>query len=446
MKRIAPIPGSLALSLAAALALALPAGALATPSSIENSGKMLSGGGKSRNTNFSKLKVGDGRVLYLRFHVNSSWSGSNVLLSMDPSEGSSGIYVKKVKADWGSDDEAHDISSYKTVSSLAGPALLSSVDSVVDMSSQLSAGRTYTLKVWARSGTVRSSLPELVRSTPTPVAAVGDIACPTSSSQWNGGQGTATRCGQASVAGLVAGSDEKVLLLGDNQYSSGTLADYQSAFALSWGSLASRLRPVPGNHEYYTADAAGYFDYFASAGSPTGDRGAGWYAYDSGNWRILALNSNDACTVVACDAGSAQEQWLRSELTQARAAGKCTLAYWHHPRASGGGHGDQSSVAALWKAMYELGGDVVLSGHDHHYQRFDPLDADAQPAGDGPRQWVVGTGGYSFYPAIARSGSAKIITDTFGLLRLTLSGSSYAWQWAGVAGAGSDTGSASCRA
>ena len=96
--------------------------------------------------------------------------------------------------------------------------------------------------------------------------------------------------------------------------------------------------------------------------------------------------------------------------------------------------------------MYELGGDVVLSGHDHHYQRFDPLDADAQPAGDGPRQWVVGTGGYSFYPATARSGSAKIITDTFGLLRLTLSGSSYAWQWAGVAGAGSDTGSASCRA
>ena len=59
---------------------------------------------------------------------------------------------------------------------------------------------------------------------------------------------------------------------------------------------------------------------------------------------------------------------------------------------------------------------------------------------------MVGTGGYSFYPATARSGSAKIITDTFGLLRLTLSGSSYAWQWAGVAGAGPDTGSASCRA
>ena len=433
------------LSLLAVTAVAAaPASAASTTASASQ--KMLSGGGKSRNTTMKTLRLGDGRVAYLRFHVPSSWAGSDVLLDLDPNGDSSGISAKKVSASW-EDGEAHDVSSYKTVSSISGPALLSSVDSAIDVSSQLAAGKTYTLKLSARSGTVRTAaIPALARSTPSPVAAVGDISCPVSSSQWNGGQGTATRCGQASVAALVRSADEKVLLLGDNQYSSGTLADYQSAFGLSWGALASRLKPVPGNHEYYTADAAGYFDYFASIGVTTGDRGAGWYAYDSGNWRILALNSNDECTHVACGAGSAQEQWLRSELTTARAAGKCTLAYWHHPRASGGGHGDQSSVSALWQAMYELGGDVVLSGHDHHYQRFGPLGADAQPATDGPRQWVVGTGGYSFYPAFDRSGSAKVITDTFGLLRLTLSGDSYDWEWAGVSGAGSDAGSASCRA
>lgn len=438
--------------LTAAAAAVLTVAALTVPvaeaasSTAVASQKMLSGGGKARNTSMKTLKLGDGRVAYLKFHVPSSWSGSDVLLSLDPSVASAGVSAKKVSASW-KDGEAHDVSSYRTVSSIAGPALLDDVNSAIDMSSQLAAGKTYTLKLSARSGTVRTSaIPALSRSTPSPVAAVGDISCPASSSQWNGGQGTATRCGQASVAALVRDSDDGVLLLGDNQYSSGTLSDYQGGFGVSWGSLAGRLRPVPGNHEYYTADASGYFDYFAGIGVETGDRGSGWYAYDSGSWRILALNSNDACTVVACGSGSAQEQWLRSELTQARAAGKCTLAYWHHPRASGGNHGDQSAVSALWQAMHELGGDVVLSGHDHHYQRFDPLDAAAQPAADGPRQWVVGTGGYSFYPATDRAGSAKVITDTFGLLRLTLSGDSYEWEWAGVAGAGSDTGSASCRA
>lgn len=431
---------------AAAALLTIPAaGAQASGTSASASQKMLSGGGKSRNTKMKSLSLGDGRVAYLRFHVPSSWKGSSVLLDLDPRGDSAGISARKVSADW-EDGEAHDVSTYKTASALSGPALLSAVDSSIDMSSQLTPGKTYTLKLSARSGSVRTSdIPELARSASAPVAAVGDIACPTSSSQWNGGQGTSTRCGQASVAALVRDSDEKVLLLGDNQYTSGTLADYQSAFALSWGPLASRLRPVPGNHEYYTSGAAGYFDYFASVGVPTGDRGSGWYAYDVGNWRLIALNSNDECTVVACGAGSTQEQWLRTELTQARAAGKCTLAYWHHPRASGGSHGDNDSVSALWKAMYELGGDVVLSGHDHDYERFDPLGPEAQPAAEGPVQWVVGTGGYSFYPVAARAGSAKAITDTFGLLRLTLDASGYSWEWAGVAGAGSDTGSSLCR-
>jgi hypothetical protein len=425
---------------------AAPVSADASSSTASASQKMLSGGGKSRNTTMKTLRLGGGRVAYLKFHVPSSWRGSDVMLSLDPSAASAGVTARKVSADW-KGGEVHHVSTYKTISAIAGPALLDGIDSVIDMSSQMAPGKSYTLKLSARSGTVRTSaIPVIVKSTPAPVAAVGDISCPASSSQWNGGQGTATRCGQASVAALVRSEDEKVLLLGDNQYPSGTLSEYQGGFGLSWGPLASRLKPVPGNHEYYTADAAGYFEYFASLGVTTGDRGSGWHAYDSGSWRILALNSSDRCTQVPCGVGSPQERWLRAELTQARAAGKCTLAYWHHPRASGGNHGDQSSVSALWKAMYELGGDVVLSGHDHHYQRFDPLDADAAPAADGPRQWVVGTGGYSFYPATARAGSARVITDTFGLLRLRLSGDSYEWEWAGVAGAGSDTGSAACRA
>ncbi len=239
-------------------------------------------------------------------------------------------------------------------------------------------------------------------------------------------------------------TDAAVLTLGDNQYPSGALADFQSGFGSSWGTLASRLRPALGNHEYGTAGAVGYFDYFSSIGVGTGDRSKGYYGTDVGSWRLLSLNSN--CTEVSCSAGSVQEQWLRSELTAARLAGKCTLAYWHHPRASSGSHGDNLSVDALWRAFHALGGDVVLAGHDHNYQRFDPLGADASPGSDGPRSFVVGTGGRSHYNVTtSKAGNAKTITNTFGLLRLGLSSGSYSWQWSGVAGAGSDSGTGSCR-
>ena len=433
-----------AAAIAAAAVAAAPAGAAAE--TVAASAKMLSGGGGARNTTMNTLRLGSGRVAYLRYTVPATWAGSDVMLQLDPLDDSAGVVVKKIYARW-EDGETHKARSYKTVTPITGPALLGWSNSMIDMDSQLKPGKTYTLKLSARSGTVRiAAIPVLLRSTPSAVTAVGDVSCPTTSSRWNGGAGTATRCAQAATAALVRESDEHLLLLGDIQYQSGGLADYQSAFALSWGTLASRLRPVPGNHEYYTAGAAGYFDYFSSIGVTTGDRATGWYTYDAGAWRVLALNTNDECRVIACGAGSAQEQWLRNELVGARAAGKCTLAYWHYPLASGGLHGDNPWVADLWKAMYELGGDVVLTGHDHHYQRFDPLGADGLAAADGPREWVVGTGGYSFYPASERSGSAKIITDTFGLLRLTLSGDSYAWEWAGVGGAGTDTGSASCRA
>ena len=441
----------------------------ATSSTVVASEKMQSGGGGSVNTKMKSLRLGSGRVAYLKYKVPADWSGSEAQIILLPSRSSKGVLLKRVRATWHK-GKALRVRSVNGEKSIASGVLSKGVERSVTVTSRLTPGKSVNLRVKAASGHPRlSEVPKLklVASEPDPtpapqptlepapeptpevaarLVAVGDISCPASDPQWNGGSGTSTRCGQASVANLVHGSDEQVLLLGDNQYSTGSLADYRSGFGSSWSSLAARLRPVPGNHEYGTSSAAGYFSYFAEIGVNVGSAGAGWYAFDAGAWRVLALDTNDRCILVSCAAGSAQEQWLRAELAQARAAGRCTLAYWHHPRASGGNHGDQSSVSALWKAMYELGGDVVLSGHDHHYQRFDPLDADAAPAADGPRQWVVGTGGYSFYPAVARAGSAKVITDTFGLLRLTLSGDSYRWEWAGVAGAGSDTGSASCRA
>ena len=147
---------------------------------------------------------------------------------------------------------------------------------------------------------------------------------------------------------------------------------------------------MPGNHEYVTAGAAGYFDYF---GARAGPGGTGWYAYDLGSWRIYALNSN--CAEVGCGAGSAQEQWLRADLATSPHA--CVLAYWHHPRfSSGDEHGNDPSVGALWDALYAAGAEIVINGHDHDYERFAPQTPSgaADPA-TGIREFVVGTGGAS---------------------------------------------------
>src|SRR5207302_481855 len=120
---------------------------------------------------------------------------------------------------------------------------------------------------------------------------------------------------------------------------------------------------------YNTQGALPYFAYFGAA---AGERPGGYYSYDLGTWHIIVLNSN--CDDVSCASGSDQEQWLRADLAAHPA--HCTLAYWHHPRFSSGEHGDTAAMSTLYTALYQAGADLVLSGHDHDYERLAPLDPD----------------------------------------------------------------------
>jgi hypothetical protein len=81
----------------------------------------------------------------------------------------------------------------------------------------------------------------------------------------------------------------------------------------------------------------------------------------------------------------------------------------------------------------------VLAGHDHHYERFAPID--------GIRSFVVGTGGRSHYPVLWRVRGSQLVNDTtFGVLRLTLRADSYDWRFLPVAGSSfSDRGTGRCR-
>jgi chitodextrinase len=271
------------------------------------------------------------------------------------------------------------------------------------------------------------------------IAAAGDISCDPASSSYNGGLGTATRCRQKYTSDLlVGGGFDAVLPLGDNQYTSGTLSQYQTAFEPSWGRVKSLLHPVPGNHEYRTSGAAGYFDYFNGTGNssgPAGERTRGYYSWNLGSWHMVALNSS--CHAVGgCGPGSPQEQWLRADLAAHPAS--CTLAYWHHPRfTSAVSSHDDGATAALWQALYEARADVVLTGHSHMYERFAPQDPSgaADPA-SGIRQFVVGTGGEVLHPfgGFASPNSGARQNNTYGVLRLVLRENDYEWRFLPEAG------------
>ena len=267
------------------------------------------------------------------------------------------------------------------------------------------------------------------------VVAAGDIA----SCESNGDEATAH---------LLARIGGTVLTLGDNTYEDGTAAEFRQCYDPSWGHYKARTRPAPGNHDYSGGEAAigtakGYFGYFRKIAS---DRATGYYSYNLGQWHLLSLNSNCA-EVGHCDSSSPQMRWLKANLA-ANHDKRCTLAYFHHPRFSSGvEHGSIEEVKPLWDALYAAGVDVVLSGHEHNYERFAPQDpngkADPQR---GIREFVVGTGGESHYPILEPIANSEIHNDhTYGVLKLTLHPKGYEWRFV-PAGGGTftDAGSGRC--
>jgi hypothetical protein len=237
-----------------------------------------------------------------------------------------------------------------------------------------------------------------------------------------------------------------VLTLGDEQYDGATLSKFSQVYATTWGRANALNHPAIGNHEYLTPAAAGYFDYFNGVGNasgPAGDRGKGYYSFNLGTWHVIELNSN--CSQVGCTSGTPQETWLRSDLS--RNPTKCTLAFWHHPRFSSGLAGNNSNMGSLYTDLYNANADVVLTGHDHLYERFGPQTngAVADPT-RGLREFVVGTGGKSLVDWSSIKANSEVRNNsTFGVLRLTLHPSSYDWKFAGIPGSSfTDSGSTNC--
>ena len=263
--------------------------------------------------------------------------------------------------------------------------------------------------------------------TPTPVPAAPPVTLV--------GAGDIASCGSTGAARTAAVLEQipgTIFTAGDNAYDFGTASEFETCFGPTWGRFRDRIRPAAGNHDYGTASASAYFEYF---GGTAGERGRGYYSYDLGAWHVVVLNA-ECALIGGCGPSSPEVTWLRADLAASDA--KCTVAIWHEPRWSSGlGHGSDPRSATFWSVLYASGAEIVVNGHDHDYERFAPQTPDgARDDARGIREFVVGTGGRSLYPVGAPIANSEVLrNDTFGVLALTLRSDGYDWRFIAVDGA-----------
>jgi hypothetical protein len=201
---------------------------------------------------------------------------------------------------------------------------------------------------------------------------------------------------------LLDGLPGTVITLGDNAYPSGSAESFRDCYDPTWG------------------------------------RHLGYYRFRLGDWQVYSLNSN-----VSMGAGSSQLQWLQRELSVN--SSRCTLAYWHHPLFTSGRNGDNPATRSLWRVLYDFDADVVISAHDHLYERFAPQDPDGRPDPyRGIRQFIVGTGGAPLTSPVGTHINSDVVWSIHGVLEMVLRPDSYTWRFVSEAGVPADIGAGMC--
>jgi hypothetical protein len=248
------------------------------------------------------------------------------------------------------------------------------------------------------------------------------------------GAGDINMCGQPGATATAALLDKlpgTVFTAGDNAYMRGTKNDFD-CYNRTWGKHRHRTYATPGNHEYETPGATPYFEYF---GENAGPHGLGYYSYEVGAWHVVSLNSN-----IPSGEGSAQLSWLRADLQSARVP--CVAAIVHHPLISSGPNGDNPQVRDIWRALEHAGAELVISGHDHLYERHARIDYEGRPSGHrGLRLFIVGTGGATLYQSSVMRPTTEAKVVSWGVVKFTLLPTSYRWEFHtpdGIADSGLD--------
>jgi hypothetical protein len=106
-------------------------------------------------------------------------------------------------------------------------------------------------------------------------------------------------------------------------------------------------------------------------------------------------------------------------------------------------------MRAIWQDLLNARADLVLTGHQHSYERFAPQDAHGNAVAAGMPQITVGTGGEDHGHTDRPLAPNSVVEDnaSFGVLRLALHAGSYDWRFQPIAGSTSgfgDSGRRSC--
>jgi acid phosphatase type 7 len=251
------------------------------------------------------------------------------------------------------------------------------------------------------------------------------------------GAGDIGQCGSPGAAAtgrLIESIPGEVFLAGDVAYPAGRAADFRDCFDPYWGHARARWHATPGNHEYESAGAQPYFDYFGLAAGPPG---LGYHRFIAGEWLVMMLNSE-----IPSGVGSPQYEYVR-QLLESRSF-RCQIAIWHRPLFSSGPNGPNLVMRDLWQLLDSHEVEVVVAAHEHHYERFARQDADGRPNETGIRQFTVGTGGAELYQFVRQSPGSEARLSEFGVVRFTLAPTSYDWQFLRVGGGVGDSGFSPC--
>lgn len=166
---------------------------------------------------------------------------------------------------------------------------------------------------------------------------------------------------------------QTVLLLGDNIYESGEISRIAEAFEQPYAELLQRdvkFYAVLGNHDFRTRQGE---DEIAYPGYNMSDR---YYTFTRDSVQFFALDTNQF--YIHHDSNretlwSAQRQWLTTELKRSQAQWKIVFA--HHPLYSSGHHGSDGDLAQALSPIFKAYGvQLYINGHDHHYERTQPID------------------------------------------------------------------------
>ncbi len=216
----------------------------------------------------------------------------------------------------------------------------------------------------------------------------------------------------AAVTSMIDSWNPNLFLYLGDVYNGGTVAEFENWYAPEtyFGRFKNITDPTIGNHEYGSSNGpVGYMQYW---GNPPH-----YYSVDTAGWHIVSLDSNP--TFDETDPDSEQMQWLVNDLESNQLG--CTLVYFHHPPFSVGPHGNSKELTDLWRILVQHHVTIVLTGHDHEYERWQPLDENGNVSPSGTVSLVVGTGGQSEYGAQRDDDRlAGPALMTYGALRMGL--------------------------